>query len=162
MSAVYYASVAHDADAERMMRFADYGLEIAERFYPGDRFARLTLESLDLMLETRGIAAARNAVSRVRRAGLGLRDTLFLELAEAKIAARSGDHAAAFERADAVANRLTQRGMSAWASDAELTAIESCAKLGQRRSAPAGGSSTSPTASSAPNRASARISSVRF
>jgi hypothetical protein len=135
MSAVYYASVAHDGDAERMMRFADYGLEIAERFYPGDRFARLTLESLDLMLETRGIAAARNAVSRVRRTGLGLRDTLFLELAEAKIAARSGDHAAAFERADAIATRLSQRGMSAWASDAELTAIESCAKLGQRRRA---------------------------
>jgi hypothetical protein len=135
MSAVYYASVASEGDAERMMRFADYGLEIAERFYPGDRFARLTLESLDLMLEARGIAAARSAVSRVRRAGLGLRDTLFLELAEAKIAARSGDHAGAFERADAVAARLRQRGMSAWASDAELTAIESCAKLGQRRRA---------------------------
>jgi hypothetical protein len=135
MSAVYYASVADDGDAERMMRFADYGLEIAERFYPGDRFARLTLESLDLILATRGVAAARSAVSRVRRAGLGLRDTLFLELAEAKIVARSGDHAAAFERADAVAARLLQRGMSAWASDAELTAIESCAKLGQRRRA---------------------------
>ena len=86
MSAVYYASVACEGDAERMMRFAHYGLEIAERFYPGDRFARLTLESLDLILETRGIAAARSAVSRVRRTGLGLRDTLFLELAEAKIA----------------------------------------------------------------------------
>jgi hypothetical protein len=135
VSAVFYAAAAGEREPEPALPYAEYGLEIAERFYPGDKFARLTLESLDVILGVRGAGAARDAVARARRAGLGLRDSLFLDLAESKITARTGNHAAAFERAEAVAKQLARLGMSATASDAELTAIESCARLGQRRRA---------------------------
>jgi hypothetical protein len=135
VSAVYYASAAGEGGAQAALPYAEYGLEIAERFYPGDRFAQLTLESLDLILNVQGIAAARGRVTRARRSGLGLRDSLFLDLADTKIAARSGDHALAFERAQDVAGRLAAREMAGWACEAELIAIESCAQLGQRRQA---------------------------
>jgi hypothetical protein len=135
VSAVYYAAAVGEQDADRVLPLAEYGLEIAERFYPGDRFARLTLESIGLILTTCGTAAGRTAVARARRAGLSPRDTLFLDLADAKVAAHGGDHAVAFEHASAVAADLSSHGMSAWACDAELTAIESCARLGQRRRA---------------------------
>jgi hypothetical protein len=135
VSAVYYAAVMGKRDAAGALPYVEFGLEIARRYYPGDGLARLTLESLPLVLDAHGPAAARQALVEARRPHLGRRDELFLELAETKITAREGGHAVALDRARATAEGFAHCGMSAWACDAELTAIESCAQLGQRRRA---------------------------
>jgi hypothetical protein len=135
VSAVYYAAVMGKRDAAGALPYVEFGLEIARRYYPGDGLARLTLESLPLVLDAHGPAVARQALVEARRPRLGRRDELFLALAETKITAREGGHAVALDRARSAAEGFAHCGMSAWASDAELTAIESCAKLGQRRRA---------------------------
>ena len=135
VSAVYYAAAIGSSSPEQPLPYAEYGLEIARRYYPGDRLAKLTLQALPVILEAKGPAQSSRVLAGVKRAGLGLRDLLFLDTAEARIAARAGDHAAAVERGCDVANRLAQRGFSAWAEAAQLAVVESYAKLGQRRRA---------------------------
>jgi hypothetical protein len=64
-----------------------------------------------------------------------LRDSLFLELAEAKVASHEGDFSDAAERGQAVAEELFRRGINAWACDAELLAIEAYSALGMESEA---------------------------
>ncbi|HTA38091.1 MAG TPA: hypothetical protein VK760_03385, partial [Candidatus Acidoferrales bacterium] len=135
VSAVYYAAAIGESNPAEALPYAEYGLEITRRYYPGDRLAKLTLHALPVLLDAAGPAAARRALAGVRRGGLGVRDALFVDAAEARIAARAGDHAAALERGTDVAARLAQRGFAALAETAELVVVESYAKLGQRRRA---------------------------
>jgi hypothetical protein len=129
ISAIYFATAMAHRDAAGALSYAEYGMEIARRFYPGDRLSELTLEVLPLLLQTRGRDAAAQAVANARCAGLGVRDALFLELADAKVAAAGGDLAGALERAEEVSGKLFERGIDAWGCDAELLAAETSARL---------------------------------
>jgi hypothetical protein len=135
VSAVYYAAALGEGNPAEALPYAEYGLEITRRYYPGDRLAKLTLQALPVILDTKGPGAARRNLADVRSSGLGLRDELFLDAAEARIAAHAGDHATAIERGRDVAARLAQRGFAALAETAELVVVESYAQLGQRRRA---------------------------
>lgn len=129
-TAIRLAAVLALDDPQTALAYADYGLEIARRFYPGDRLAELTLTSLPLLLHERGAEAAERAAFNARHDGLGARDVLFLQLADAKLAAHGGDYRAALERAEDAAATLFRLGIDAWACDAQLVAIESCERLG--------------------------------
>ncbi|HTX58410.1 MAG TPA: hypothetical protein VMH02_01950 [Verrucomicrobiae bacterium] len=130
--AVHYASTLGDAQREHALRYADYGLDIARRYYPGDRFVELTLEATPLLLRTRGSKAACEAVERAHRCGLGARDRLYLDLARAKIAAHDGKLLEAADQAEEVAAQLFAHGIDAWACDARLVGAEACVGLGSR------------------------------
>jgi tetratricopeptide (TPR) repeat protein len=132
VSAAYYAAALGEVDTRPAAQYAEYALEIVRRFYTGDRLARLTLELLPLLLRAHGPAFAQQAVAGVKREGQGARDLLFLDLAEAKLAAHTGALPAAIERAEEAAAKFTQHRMHAWACDAHLLAIESSARLGHR------------------------------
>lgn len=125
----FSAALAPD-DPQAALAYADYGLEIARRFYPGDRLSELTLTALPLLLQQRGGEAAERVVYNARREGLGTRDTLYLQLGDAKIAAHEGDYRAALERVEDVAASLFRLGIDAWACDAQLLAIEAYERLG--------------------------------
>jgi hypothetical protein len=134
-SAVFYACALGETQAQDAIPLAEYGLDVVRRYYPGDRLARCTLELLPILARQRGAAAANVALSQVCRTGLGLRDILLLDLAEAKIAASYGSLATALERAEEVAERLTSRGMYAWACEARCIGVQAALRLGQRERA---------------------------
>lgn len=127
--AVHCASTLGESQAAHALRYADYGLNIAGRFYPGDRFVELTLETIPLLLRTRGSEAAGEALERAHRSGLGARDLLYIDLARAKIAAHDGNLRVAAEQAEDVAVQLFARGIDAWACDAQLIGVEACVQL---------------------------------
>jgi hypothetical protein len=129
-TAVQYAVSLCDTDVTAALLYADYGLGIVRRYFPGDRLGESTLDVTPLLLKTRGAEAARGAIERARFPGLGLRDSLFLELAEAKVASHQGKFADVAERAHAVAENFFAHGINAWACDAELLAVEAYAALG--------------------------------
>jgi tetratricopeptide (TPR) repeat protein len=135
MSAVQYASASYERDPGDALGHATYGLEIARRFYPGDRLVELTLEALPVLLCGGDDRAARRAVAQAQSPGLGRRDRLFLELAESKIAFESGDLEVAAARAENASAQLFGSGIDAWACDAALVGIEASARLGYRRRA---------------------------
>lgn len=132
-SAVHYADALRFDDPQGAARYAGYGLDIARRFYPGDRLAELTLTATPALLCAGQSERARAAVAGARRPGIGARDGLFLDLAEVKIAIAGGAGLrAAAERADELATRLFGHGVDAWAHDARLLAIETDVRLGLR------------------------------
>ncbi|HEY1978045.1 MAG TPA: hypothetical protein VGG89_15955 [Candidatus Baltobacteraceae bacterium] len=129
-TAIRFAAALAPDDAQTALTYADYGLEIARRFYPGDRLSELTLAALPLLLHERGAEGAERAMVNARQDRLGLRDTLYLQLGDAKIAARAGDYRSALERAEDAAASFFRLGIDAWACDAQLIAIEACERLG--------------------------------
>lgn len=129
-TAVRFAAALGPDDPQTALTYADYGLEIARRFYPGDRFSELTLTALPLLLHERGGEAAERAVFNARQNGLGARDALYLQLAEAKISAHAGDDRTTLERAESASSSLFRFGIDAWACDAQLLAIEASERLG--------------------------------
>jgi len=129
-TAIRFAAALPGEDQPTALSYADYGLEIARRFYPGDRLAELTLTALPLLLRARGAEAAERVTFNARHAGLGVRDAAFLQLADAKVAAHAGDFSAALERAEDAASTLFRLGADAWACDAQMLAIEACERLG--------------------------------
>ncbi|HEY1653723.1 MAG TPA: hypothetical protein VGF86_01265 [Candidatus Tumulicola sp.] len=134
MSAVHYAAGLAREDGADAIRYAEYGLNLARRFYPGDRLSELTLVATPVLLRGRGVERAAEAVSDARRDGIGKRDELFLALAETKIAVAGGGtlRRAAAERAEDLSGEFFRRGIDAWAWDAQLLTIEACARLGYR------------------------------
>jgi tetratricopeptide (TPR) repeat protein len=134
-TAVQYAVALADTDVTAALLYADYGLGIVRRYFPGDRLGESTLDVTPLLLKTRGTEAARGAIERARFPGLGVRDSLFLELAEAKVASHQGKFADVAERAHAVAENFFAHGINAWACDAELLAIEAYSALGMESEA---------------------------
>ncbi len=132
MSAAGYACALNEIESPAALGYAEYGLDIVQRYYHGDRLARVTLDLLPLLARECGVAGAVIAVAQLRRDGLGLRDRLLLDLADAKIAAYADSWAASMERADAVADRLTEHGMHAWACEARLVALEALVHLGDQ------------------------------
>ncbi|HZY99130.1 MAG TPA: hypothetical protein VFE36_06130 [Candidatus Baltobacteraceae bacterium] len=129
-TAIRFAAALGPDDPHTALSYADYGLEIGRRFYPGDRLSELTVTALPLLLRERGAEAAEHALFNARRPGLGVRDTLFLQLADAKIAAHLGDFRVALERAEDTSASLFRLGIDAWACDAQLIALEACERLG--------------------------------
>jgi tetratricopeptide (TPR) repeat protein len=130
ISATYYASALGEEEPEEALPYADYGLTIARRFYRGDRFTKLLLEAMPLLVRTRGAGLARATVADARTVNLELRDSLLLDLAEAKIAFYAGENRSAIEQAEAVAAQLARCDFQTWSYDAELVAIEAGARLG--------------------------------
>lgn len=132
-SAVHYGDALRGDDPHEAARYAGYGLEIARHFYPGDRLAELTLIATPALVAAAQSERARSAVRDARRPGIGLRDELFLDLAEVKIAMAAGDELpAAADRAEELAARFFRHGVNAWACDARLLAVEAAARLGHR------------------------------
>ena len=129
-TATRFAAALAPDDPQTALTYADYGLEIARRFSPGDRLSELTLTALPLLLRERGAEAAERAVFNARQSGLGARDAMYLQLAEAKIATHAGEHHAALERAEDASSTFFRLGIDAWACDAQLIAIEACERLG--------------------------------
>lgn len=129
-TAIRFAAALAPKDSQTALRYADYGLEIARRFYPGDRLCELTLTALPLLLRERGAEAAERTVFNARQASLGARDALFLQFADAKIAAQTGNDRAALESAEDAAASFFRLGIDAWACDAQMTAIEASQRLG--------------------------------
>jgi hypothetical protein len=134
-TAIHYAGALGIDTIEPALRYIDYGLEIVRRYYPGDRLAELTLESVPILLHARGPQAAREAVANAKRPGLGERDGLFIELAEAKVAASAGASDEALLRAENAASELFNRGIYARACDAALAGLEAAAVLGLKKRA---------------------------
>ncbi len=132
LSAASYATALAEAGSHKTAQYAEYGLEIVRRYYHGDRLARITLELLPVLAREGGAIAAHRALSQVRRAGLGLRDEMLLDLAYAKMALYDGDYVLALERAQDVQERLTRCGMHAWACEAQLIGVEASVKLDRR------------------------------
>jgi hypothetical protein len=130
LSSAFYAAALSRVQTRDAMPHAERGLEIVRRYYPGDRLTRCTVALLPVLARHGGAAAADAALLHVPRTGLGLRDTLLLDVAEAKRAAYHGRPAIALERAEEVANRLTSRGMHAWACEAYSIGIEASLELG--------------------------------
>jgi hypothetical protein len=135
LTAVRLAAALDECDTRQALSLADYGLEIVRRFYPGDRLAEATLSLITLLMRARGPDAALEAISRARHPSLGLRDSLFLDFAEAKVAAHSGRYDNVADRAEELRARFAGNGIDAWACDACLTAVEAYAKLGHRTQA---------------------------
>jgi len=129
-TAIRFAAALGPDDPQTALTYADYGLDIARRFYPGDRLSELTLTALPLLLDERGAEAAERAVSNARTNGLGKRDALYIDLADAKIAAHAGDDRSALERAEEASASFFRLGIDAWGCDAALVAIEACERLG--------------------------------
>lgn len=132
ISAAGYACALDAIESPDALRRAEYGLDVVRRYYHGDRLARVTLDVLPLLAREKGVDRARRAVAELRRDGLGLRDRLLLDLAEAKIAAYANSWATSAERADAVADQLTEHGMHAWACEARLVALEALVHCGDQ------------------------------
>jgi tetratricopeptide (TPR) repeat protein len=135
LTAGSYASALAEAGMPKALEHAEFGLEIVGHYFPGDRLVKLTLQLLPILVRDKGIDAAAAALSRVRRTGLGLRDAMLLDLADAKMAFYAGAHARALERADGVAVRLASRGMHAWACDAQLLGVEASMRVESRQRA---------------------------
>lgn len=131
-SSVYFGVVMGAAGSDDALKHADFGLSIAQRIYAGDRLAELTLEVIPLFLSERGPEAASFAVSQARSPDLGVRDTLFLELAELKIAVHSGRHAEAIERGKAAAGGLMNCGILSRAYEAKKLLADAYARLNRR------------------------------
>lgn len=132
MTAGYYASALGEAGLPRANEYAEYGLEIVRRYYRGDRLARLTLQLLPILLR-RDVPDARVALAQVTPWDLGARDTMLIDLAQARISFQSAEYEWAAETADEVAERLTRCGMHAWACEAQLIALEARVRLGHHQ-----------------------------
>ena len=65
MSAGFYSAVLGQNDVARALPYAQFALEIAQRFYPGDRLARLALEVLPLLLRAHGSSGAHETFAKV-------------------------------------------------------------------------------------------------
>ena len=65
VSAVYYAAAIGETNPAQALPYAEYGLEITRRYYPGDRLAKLTLQALPVILDAAGPNAARRALASV-------------------------------------------------------------------------------------------------
>ncbi len=130
--AIRYGAALARENVESALYYADYGLDIVRRFYPGDRLCELTLEIVPLLLHARGADAAREAIARARTPGIGSRDALFLDVAEAKAFAHAGELHRAVEMAETASTGLLARGIDAWGCEARLFAIDAGLKLGFR------------------------------
>lgn len=92
----------------------EFGLELSQRFYPGDGFAKMVVEALPASVRLEGLARANERLRAARGSpNLGRRDALLIEFAQARLDLMQG-HAFGRERVRWASNNLARRGLRGW------------------------------------------------
>jgi tetratricopeptide (TPR) repeat protein len=92
----------------------EFGLELAQRFYPGDGFAKMVVEALPTSLRLEGGARANERLRAAQATpNLGRRDALLIDFAQARLDLMQG-HAFGRERVRWASDNLARRGMRGW------------------------------------------------